>query len=173
MKKHIYIILILFGINSNAQNLVPNSSFEIYTTCPASPGQIGQLGSIVTDWVSNGGDINYFNACSPSCAEFGICGSSAYMGVRNACGYQLPYEGNGYAGILLSGRLTVLIPPFDTLWYGHEFLGTQLTQILTPGTRYFVTAHISRSGSYYGCEGASNNFGFHFYTYPHNAISNP
>ena len=36
------------------------------------------------------------------------------------------------------------------------------------GTRYFVTAHISRSGSYYGYEGACNNFGFHFYTYPHN-----
>ena len=172
MEKYIYIILLLLGVHSNAQNLATNSSFEIYTTCPASPGQIGQLGSIVTDWVSNGGDINYFNACSPSCAEFGVCGSSAYLGVRNRCGYQLPYDGNGYVGILLSGRITYLIPPFDTVWAAHTFLGTQLAQILTPGTRYFVTAHISRSGSYYGYEGACNNFGFHFYTYPHNAISN-
>ena len=169
MKKYIYIILLLHRVHSNAQNLVPNSSFENNTGCPTNWDGFYK----VIDWTNNGGAGNYFNACSPSCAENVFCDPNNHMGIRNPCGYQLPYDGAGYAGIALSYTNTFLLPPFNTFWGVHGFVGTQLTQSLTPGTKYFVTAHISRAGGEYGYQGASNNFGFHFYTYPHDVFNNP
>ena len=170
MKKYSYIFLILisFRLSSNAQNLVPNQSFENANLCPADFDELWR----VQNWVDYGIGINYFNACSPSCDDVGICDSYGHMGIRNPCGYQLPYDGDSYIGVHLAGIFISPIPPYDTSWgTGGFYLGAQLIQNLIPGTKYFVTAHISRAGGYYGYNGACNNFGFHFYTYPHDSIN--
>jgi len=41
MKKYIYLnIIILFAMTAKTQNLVPNPSFEFYTSCPTGSDQV-------------------------------------------------------------------------------------------------------------------------------------
>lgn len=78
MKNSIFILLFCsISILGKAQNLVPNYSFEYYTTCPTASGQI----TYASPWygVTSGGTTDYFNTCFIS--------------------YQTPRTGNGYAGI--------------------------------------------------------------------------
>lgn len=85
----IIISLVLFTI-AKAQNLVPNPSFETYTTCPTNYGQI----NYASGW-------NYIQAAQ-SAEYFNICSSSSNVSVpKNFYGtnYQVPRNGNGYAGM--------------------------------------------------------------------------
>ena len=61
MKKLLHIVLILSILKVEGQNLVPNWSFETYTSCPSSSGQLPSA----VPWVaqtSNSSD--YYNACA-------------------------------------------------------------------------------------------------------------
>jgi hypothetical protein len=59
----ILLILTLLGYYSWSQNLLPNPSFEIYTTCPIQYNTGGPLQC--TPWVpATGGTSDYFNACA-------------------------------------------------------------------------------------------------------------
>ncbi len=70
-----------------AQNLVPNSSFENYTTCPTNYGQI----SFATAWVSSLNSSEYYNTCSTY--------SNVAIPINlYGCNYQYPNTGNAYAG---------------------------------------------------------------------------
>jgi hypothetical protein len=130
-----------FYQNSFAQvNLVPNPSFEIYSQCPITLDQINRA----TGWTAYGYSPDYFNSCA--------MGSVAVP--NNAWGQQYPLNGNGYAGLVT----------FDAQGNSiREFIGVQLQQFLNPGTKYFVSAYISRGNSFL-TNGATNKFGFRFST---------
>src|SRR5438105_278491 len=71
--KHVYFLLILcvsFFVKTNAQNLVPNYSFETYTSCPTGSSQI----YLAVPWkgvTTNSSD--YFNVCGTGGATVPIC----------------------------------------------------------------------------------------------------
>jgi OmpA-OmpF porin, OOP family len=91
MKKFFLILTICSGLqimfnstNGNAQNLVPNPSFEQYDTCPDLLNQI----QYAIGWNNFGNTPDYYNACSQ------------IMNVPNTQGgYQLAYDGNAYCGV--------------------------------------------------------------------------
>lgn len=125
-------------------NFVPNPSFETYSTCPNS------IGIIPSNWFNFGGSPDYYN----SCANFT---SSPSVGVpSNWIGYQSAYDGNGYIGI-------------STYYSGsqREYIASSLSQTLNIGTKYFVSAYISRQDTSNGSVGnacSASNFGFKFST---------
>ncbi len=73
-----------------AQNLVPNDSFESYTVCPTGLSQL----NLATPWASpSTASPDYYNVCA---------GSSTNVGVpANDFGSQAPNAGNAYAGFIL------------------------------------------------------------------------
>ena len=75
-------------MKSKAQNLVPNPSFETYTTCPTNYAQIRSA----LPWVSSLNSSEYFNTCSTY--------SNVTIPINlYGCNYQYPYTGSAYAGI--------------------------------------------------------------------------
>ena len=123
-------------------NLVPNPSFETYTACPSSSDI-----SYAQGWLNFGQTPEYYNSCANiSTPQAGI--PSNYVGYQNA------KDGNGYAGI-------VAFYPGNT----REFIAIALSQTLSIGTKYFVSAYISRADtSPYIC--SCNRIGFRFSTIP-------
>ncbi len=131
-------ILVLFHISEGyAQNLVPNPSFENYTTCPSTYGQIPLVA-----WqkpVGHTGSADYFNTCN-----------GGGLGVpNNTFGNQMPATGNGYCGIITyhySGNF-------------REYLQVQLTQSLVAGQCYDVCLKWSTAENY--PRYSSDNLGVH------------
>ena len=80
-------MLFTIAVNGLAQNLVPNPSFENYTQCPFSLG----LEAYVSDWKSARETPDYFNTCATT--------PNADV-PSNVVGYQEPYIGNAYIGML-------------------------------------------------------------------------
>ncbi|MDP1803041.1 MAG: T9SS type A sorting domain-containing protein [Bacteroidota bacterium] len=102
-------------------NLVPNPSFESYTICPNGLSEINEA----IGWDSFNGTPDYFNQCSTD--------PSADV-PNNAFGYQLPFNGDSYAGIIAyyNGGLA------------REIMGTQLTTPLSISQKYFVSFMVNR-----------------------------
>lgn len=118
---------------------MPNPSFEEYVSCPDATDQMDRA----IGWSSYGNSPDYFNNCA-----------NAPVGIPlNAWGYQNPFNGNAYA----------FLGTYDGMNFSniHEFIGCRLMESLIPGTKYFVSAYISRA-DLYPANGASNNFGFRF-----------
>ena len=98
-------------MDAGAQNLVPNGSFEEYTSCPDFWNQLVRA----TGWQVSAISPDYFHACS----------STGYVGVpQNVVGYQLPATGQGYAGG---------ISWLEVVSNQREFLGIELIEALVPG----------------------------------------
>ena len=144
MKKLYFFLFISFSQYSFGQNLVPNPSFEIYDSCPTNFNQL----SNAIGWSSYRSSPDYFNACSAY--PFGV--------PSNAWGYQMAFSGNAYA----------IVGTYDGMNFNNyrEFIGCQLLQILIPGTKYYVSAYISRCDNFQ-TNAASNNFGFKLSTIPY------
>jgi hypothetical protein len=126
-------------IQSKAQiNLVPNSSFEVYSICPTSSGQI----NYAIPWQGNptGTTTDYFNSCSSS------------MGIPNhgSDGFQYAHTGNAYSAIWV----------YDGVGMDYrEYLQTQLIDSLKPNICYKVSFFINL---YNGSQYATNNMACHF-----------
>ena len=108
--KKLFITLFLAwaGYGACAQNLVPNGSFEEYTTCPTYLGYpqyaTGWQGLLSAD---------YFHRCQ----------SNLIVGVPfNGIGYQEPFDGDGYIGMGTA--------PFD---WTREMVAIELTEPLQAG----------------------------------------
>ncbi|MEO8151163.1 MAG: T9SS type A sorting domain-containing protein, partial [Bacteroidia bacterium] len=131
-----------------AQNLVPNFSFEDTVQCPPGAANIQDAAG----WYSAGLSPDYYN----SCASLG-----GYInGVPdNWTGHHNAYSGNAYSG---------LITYHVYLQQGsREDIGVQLTQSLSVGTKYFVSAYILRGDTIFyqdTLKCACNKFGFRFST---------
>jgi len=111
------LFLFLFG-NIIAQNLVLNSSFEVFKKCPKNKGLFHKN---VTNWTcSNYGSTDYFNACSDA------------LGYYNYVGNQKPKTGDGYAGIYTYAPGSY-----------REYMQTKLVKKLIRGTNYTITFYVS------------------------------
>ena len=123
MKKIFTFFFLLFCKILFAQvNLVPNPSFEDTVQCPNSGNQVGKC----AQWFNFGNSPDYFNACG-----------SGGAGVPNTWfGYCLPHSGNAFCGAILYNGT------FDTSWV--EYLGTQLTQPLQQGQKYFISFYVKK-----------------------------
>jgi hypothetical protein len=132
-------ILLLLSICNNAQNLVPNPSFESYTTCPTNYGQIGNTGN----WISSIGTSEYFNSCSSSTNV--TVPTNCY-----GCNYQYARTGNAYAGI----------QPLVLSWTNTRAnISVQLTTTLILGNYYLVKFYTNKVNC---IEYAHNNIALNF-----------
>ena len=110
----------LFG-----QNLVPNYSFEAYTSCPNGFGNSQNLDC--DDWFNaNGGTADYFNVCATTWISDV---PDNYEGSQN------PVSGVGYIGMLAKFGPA----PFGWL----EYPQAQLTQPLIFGKGYHVSFYVN------------------------------
>jgi hypothetical protein len=127
---------------SNAQNLVPNGSFEQYTTCPVS-----SLMSYCVGWKQfTGGTSDYLHTCAGTIPT-------------NSLGYQVPAQGNAYAGVLTY---------WGTLGDYKEYIAAGITP-LQIGMAYEVSMSISLANT---SGWATNDLGVFFYDKPRYYTSN-
>ncbi len=140
MKKLLFMFLLFSLAVVNAQNFVPNPSFEDTVHCPS-----GSNIADATGWTNAGYSPDYYNACANT--SFPLCGvpNSSYAG------YQYAYDGNAYAGFVTCAGTTTISQ--------REYIEIQLLQQLTIGTKYYVSGYISRADSF-PC--SANKFGFKF-----------
>lgn len=124
-----------------AQNLVPNPSFELYTSCPTGIGSVAYSPGYtsfptVKSWVNplSNGTADYFNTCASTISYASV--------PQNSFGTQPPRNGNGYIGIIpwqgviQNGNMTNVF---------GEYIECKLTQPMVPGGRYCVTFYVSSS----------------------------
>ena len=131
----VLIALVWFSNAASGQNLVPNPSFETYTSCPNAVSMI----SLASPWVAPSmGSPDYFNSCSSSVAV-----DVPY----NFPGYQYPLVGEGYAGCYT--RAVSALPQY------REYIQAELTAPLEAGKCYHVGFFINLSNE--GC--ATQHFG--------------
>jgi len=160
LKFHLKIVLLFCILNSaflitKAQvNLVPNPSFETYTTCPTNQAQI----SNAIGWDSYLNTPDYFNVCAPWPNAAGV--------PANGAGFQYPSQGNGYAGFMTRGLTQAL--------EHREYIGCQLVSPLIINHKYDISYKVSLSvlDSTQGQICATNNLGVIFSTKSY-SFSNP
>ncbi len=124
-----------------AQNLITNNSFETYTTCPSTSSQV-----ITPPWFKIGnhnGSPDYMN----------VCGTGTSTVPTNFYGYQVPYTGNGYYGLITYFQSTVV----------REYLAIQLSSTLVAGTVYQVSFYVSAANNF---KYATDHFGAYFSSAP-------
>lgn len=116
LKHKILILCFSFFIKTKAQNLVPNGSFETYSTCPDNASQINRA----TPWYDpTGGTSDYFNACASVPLNVPLCATS----------YQFSRTGLAHAGLFaLNG--------FGD--GGREYIAVQLDAVLMQDSCYLV-----------------------------------
>lgn len=124
------------------QNLVPNPSFENFTSCP---GNLGEIYKANGWYFCNNTSPDYFNPCaSVSSAEV----------PDNAFGHQTSYNGNSYTGI---------ITYYNSSFY-REILRVQLTMPLIVSQKYFISFMINRGNDNAFVGYSTNNIGVRFST---------
>lgn len=155
--KHLLLLFFLcVTLFAQAQNLVPNPSFEDTVTlsgfgnCPTFYGYHGyDPVKIAKGWSSFGQTPDYFNSCDKN------SGLPPFAGVpANPDGYQRAATGNAYCGIYIYAK-----PNY------REFVGSRLIASLSVGTKYYVSLKVSLA-NLSNC--ASNNIGVLFSTVPYN-----
>ena len=125
-------ILFVFSPNANAQNLVPNSGFEIFKKCPEDYITRYRKELIPGWYMPTLGTADYFNMCA-----------KIRVGVpKNFMGYCLPKDGVAYSGLIL-----LLEPPVEPAKEKpenyREYLQTEFTQELQKDNVYEVTVYYS------------------------------
>jgi len=129
MKKiFIGIILSTACINaSSAQNLVPNSSFEIFVECPDTSVLSGYINLDSTWFGFNSAD--YMNACD----------ATNYLGVPiNRFGNQHAYMGDAYVGLI----------SYISNGFGREYVEVELISPLITDQTYYVQFQISLADTF-------------------------
>lgn len=147
MKKLLLFFLLIFSLTFckvhptyGQTNLVPNPSFEQYSSCPNVQCGI----SLAAGWYSAGYSPDYYNTCASW--PFGV--------PTNGVGYQYPASGNAYAGIGTWGFVL------------REYLTAELISPLETGEKYFVSFKASRVDRFVYC--GHNKIGALFSTISYN-----
>ncbi len=121
MKRLLTLLLMPFAIQ--AQELLKDPGVEALQFCP---GGISMLNASVFWYSPTKGTPDLFNKCSGKHSQVAV--------PNNICGKQKPFDGNGYAGLIL----------FESQYYDYkEYLQTELSMPLKKGSRYKLTFHIS------------------------------
>ncbi len=139
MQKAIIIFLFLSSF-LRSQNLVPNWSFETYSSCPSVGSEI----YYATPWFGpQTNSTDYFNSCS------------SIYGVPNCGGdYQQAKDGSAFAGLYLKAGGSTY----------REYAQVQLTATLAASSCYYTEFFINMAG-YSGT--AVNNASAHFSNLPY------
>jgi hypothetical protein len=122
----VFTIVLCFAaqLRCDAQNLVPNPSFELHDSClevnTAYTEETGPLG-----WFSAGGTGDYFLSCLPYGAFNGVPLSS--------WAFQYPQDGECYVGLVTYQQGTEI----------REFFMIQLTEPMLEGLTYFASFYAS------------------------------
>ena len=134
-----------------AQNLVPNPSFELHDTCP----EIFGFASKPLYWDRWDQSPDYFHACAGS-----LMGVDTLLDVPwNGFTWQYAHDGDAYVGM---GLYTV-----DDF---RELVGAPLIEPLVVGQTYYVSCwvNLATEGSYWETRWACNNQGVLFTMDEHN-----
>jgi hypothetical protein len=135
----------------NAQNLVPNPSFEDTNSCPTAFNELFNS----TGWSSFAGSPDFFHLCN-----------STDVGVPiNFGGMQIPASGNAYVGL-------VTYAPLPANQNIRELIASQFSSPLNIGTKYFISFKVSlgfQNSSEINC--ASNNIGVNFSTVAYDQVT--
>ncbi len=134
MKKISLIFILLLSsikIIFSQINLIPNSSFENYSVCPTSPGQIYYCDNWfqpnkISGSIMLGSSSDYYNSCS-SIGNTSVP-SNTYSG------HQVAKNGNSYIGVALYN---------STAEINREYIETKLNEKLIQGKKYCITAYLS------------------------------
>lgn len=132
MRRFVFILILSLLVNASAaqQNLVPNPSFEQYSSCP---GFISEFSNAVPWICATWGTCDYYNSC---------IGPNGIVSVPlNWIGYQYARTGSGYAGLYAREHI-----PQGDLGY-REYIQTELTDSLIAGTTYCVSFYVSLGDS--------------------------
>ncbi|MBK9983686.1 MAG: gliding motility-associated C-terminal domain-containing protein [Saprospiraceae bacterium] len=124
------LVLCLFWLFTDGQNIAPNPDFETFTSCPSNIGTGGFFQAI--PWENgNLGTSDYFNACD----------ISNTVGVPiNVFGNQPAHSGNGYAGFFVRGQT----PDY------FEYIQAPLLNALVSGSTYHVSFYVNLSDEFCG-----------------------
>ncbi|MBK9106417.1 MAG: gliding motility-associated C-terminal domain-containing protein [Saprospiraceae bacterium] len=124
------VMIMVIATPLTGQNLVPNPSFENFTTCPPNYNMGGPLEC--PPWFrATGGTSDYFNACH----------TTGMVGVpNNVFGVQPAHTGDAYAGSL---HFWQFVSNY------REYLEVPLSSPMTAGTTYIVSLWYSLSS--YSC----------------------
>jgi Secretion system C-terminal sorting domain len=147
------LFIFIFLKDSNAQNIVPNYSFEQADSCPTNFNNRTYKYSLgCVEWgQATTGTADYYNNCDS--AAISIERDFPIMGVpHNAIGFQEAYEGVAYAGI---GMYDSLLPNYK------EYLISTIPP-LQIDTIYKVSIEVSLADS---SRFATEGFGVLFTTY--------
>lgn len=148
MKNSVLLYFFVLSINwCDAQNLVPNPSFEEYSQCP-DPVTVDPMPDnmieLATGWSNpTGYTPDYFNSCVTT--NYGI--------PANDYGTQNARTGNAYAGLITMYGETE----------AREYIQTQLITPLIAGKQYLVTFYVCLGKV---CTYAANNIGVYFSNVP-------
>ncbi len=145
--------LLVAAPRCEAQNLVPNPSFELRDTCPYTVGF--QEGDRPLYWYSWLNSPEYFNACAGSLHSI----DTLVDVPQNGWTFQYAWEGDAYVGLYA----------YDGVAGDYrEYVGTELVQPLEVGCTYALRFRINPAdnGTYWLIDGGSacNNMGMLFTT---------
>lgn len=130
----------LFCCETKTQtNLIYNGDFEIYDTCPTITSYPGnyQIEHCLGWYAPTYATSDYYNSCATS-----------IVGVpKNTFGYQVPYSGNAYCGVLIQDCSQ---PSCNGWWV--EYIQSKLSSPLTAGIEYGFSFKV-----------VGSNIGFDYY----------
>ena len=120
------LVSLIAPFGSDAQNLVSNPGFENFFNCPNNTSQLVNA----VDWISSSYTPDYYHACGGNGTVVGVPG--------NICGFQQPYSGDGYIGLLCYGS-------FASQYSSNirEYATGTLTSPLVIGSTYSVSFNVA------------------------------
>lgn len=143
--KNIYLFLSVLVFQYQAQNLVPNPSFESYTLCPTYFGEVDDA----LGWLKS-----YQNNVNPHhCDYFNACNGSSYSTPTNIWGTETPATGHAY--MVMTTKAPSIITDY------RENIYAKLNSPLIVGQQYNVSLKVSLADEF---AFASNNIGIKFST---------
>ena len=148
----LFLLLYFFILKSRAQNLVPNPSFEYFTSCPKY-----QEFYKLTPWCGLSGGEDSYNVC------FNTVGGPGGTGVPYASsGFQYPRTGNGFGSIEIirmgvgvqNDREYLQVPLTNTLQIGKTYCGAMYLNLNNTSKYTTDKAGMSFSSNPYICNQA-------------------
>ncbi len=131
---YIFLFIITFCREAKTQtNLVYNGDFELYSACPTSPTYPGNLQIELS--------LGWYAPTFATPDYYNICGAPIVGVPANGFGFQIPYSGNAYSGIL--NQNCTQAGSCDGWWV--EYIQSKLLSSLIGGRKYHFSCRLALS----------------------------